>query len=379
MYINPRVKELEVSIIRQIAQKAAKMDDVINLTIGEPDIPTPRVIVEKSIEYMKNNQLKYAPTGGLEELRIEIAKFYDEKYGIKYDKDEVLITCGSTEALSTTLKGILAKDDEVIIINPAFSLYDALVHMYDAKAVHIDVSKNDFILTSSMIEEVINEKTKAIILNYPSNPSGTILPKENIVEIANFLANKDIYIISDEIYSEVIFGKEEYYSIAKCDNVKDKVIVINGFSKSHSMTGWRIGYLLAPLDIRKELIKVNQYTITSPSTLSEYGAIVALQEVSDVSSMAEEYGRRANLVTNRLRELGFEVADAQGAFYIFANYKKFSDKDSLTFVLDILEKAKVALVPGSAFGVDGYIRVACTLSLDNLKTAMDRLEKYLNS
>ncbi len=379
MYINPRVKELEVSIIRQIAQKAAKMDDVINLTIGEPDIPTPRVIVEKSIEYMKNNQLKYAPTGGLEELRIEIAKFYDEKYGIKYDKDEVLITCGSTEALSTTLKGILAKDDEVIIINPAFSLYDALVHMYDAKAVHIDVSKNDFVLTSSMIEEVINEKTKAIILNYPSNPSGTILPKENIIEIADFLADRDIYIISDEIYSEVVFGNEEYYSIAKCDNVKDKVIVINGFSKSHSMTGWRIGYLLAPLDIRKELIKVNQYTITSPSTLSEYGAIVALQEVSDVSSMAEEYGKRVTLVTTRLRELGFEVADAQGAFYIFANYKKFSDKDSLNFVLDILEKAKVALVPGIAFGVDGYIRVACTLSLDNLKIAMDRLEKYLNS
>ncbi len=379
MYINPRVKELEVSVIRQIAQKAAKIEDVVNLTIGEPDIPTPRVIIEKSAEYMQNNQLKYAPTGGLEELRFEISKFYGEKYGINYDKDEVLITCGSTEALSTALKGILAPDDEVIIINPAFSLYDALIHMYDAKAVHIDVTKNNFILTSSMIEEVISDKTKAIILNYPSNPTGTILPKENILEIAKFLEDKDIYIISDEIYSEVVFGDEEFYSIAKCDNVKDKVIVINGFSKSHSMTGWRIGYLMAPFEIKKELIKVNQYTITSPSTLSEYGAIVALQEVSDISPIAEEYGKRAKFVSKRLREMGFDVAEANGAFYVFAKYESFSTKDSLDFVLDILENTKVALVPGIAFGVEGYIRIACTLSLEKLAVAMDRLEKYLKS
>jgi aminotransferase len=379
MYINPRVKELEVSVIRQIAQKAMKMDDVINLTIGEPDIPTPDIIVEKSVEYMKNNQLKYAPTGGLEELRSEIAKFYDEKYGIKYDKDEVLITCGSTEALSTALKGILAKDDEVIVINPAFSLYDALIHMYDAKAVHIDVSENNFILTSKMIEEVISDKTKAIILNYPTNPTGTILPKKNIIEIAEFLKDKDIYIISDEIYSEVVFGDVEYYSIAKCNTVKDKVIIINGFSKSHSMTGWRIGYLLAPLDVRRELIKVNQYTITSPATISEYGAIVALQEANDVSDIAKEYGKRVNLVTRRLRNMGFEVADSQGAFYVFANYKNFSNKDSLDFVLDVLEKAKLALVPGIAFGVEGYIRIACTLSSEKLDEALDRLEKYLKA
>lgn len=377
MEVNQRVREMEVSIIRQIAQKCAKIPDSINLTIGEPDIKTPEIITQKTAKYMMENQLSYAPLGGVPELRQEIASFYKKKYDIDYSADEVLVTVGSTEALSTTLKGILTEGDEVVVVLPAFSLYEALLKMYGAKAVFIDTSKNNFRLTPEMLEEAITDKTKAVILNYPTNPTGVILSKEETEEIAAVLEKKKLFIISDEIYSELVFSGEEFYSIARCKNVKDQVIVINGFSKSHSMTGWRVGYLMTHAKFRKELIKVSQYTVTSPSTLSQIGGMIALRDAPDVSNIAAEYEERAKLICSRLDAMGFDVVMPKGAFYVYAGYSKISSKDSLDFALEILEKTGVALVPGKAFSTEGYIRIACTKEKELLKKAMDRMESYI--
>lgn len=379
MEVNQRVKEMEVSIIRQISQKCAKLKDSINLTIGEPDIKTPEIVTKKTAEYMMENQLSYAPLGGVPELREEVASFYKRKYDIEYDPDEVIVTVGSTEALSSALKGILSEGDEVIVVLPAFSLYEALLKLYGVKAVFIDTSKNDFRLTPEMLEDAITDKTKAVILNYPTNPTGVILTKEETEEIAKVLEKRDIFILSDEIYSEMIFEGEEFYSIAKCKNVKDKVIIINGFSKSHSMTGWRVGYLLTHAKFRKELIKVSQYTVTSPATLSQIGGIVALKEAEDVSQVAAEYEKRSRLVCKRLEEMGFDVVIPRGTFYVYAGYSKISKKRSLDFALEILEKTGVALVPGEAFSTDGYIRIACTKGTELLEEAMDRMESYIRN
>lgn len=377
MEVNQRVREMEVSIIRQIAQKCATIPDSINLTIGEPDIKTPEIVTQKTAKYMMENQLSYAPLGGVPELRQEIASFYKKKYKIDYSADEVLVTVGSTEALSTTLKGILSEGDEVVVVLPAFSLYEALLKLYGAKAVFIDTSKNDFKLTPEMLEGAITDKTKAVILNYPTNPTGVILSKDETEKIAAVLEKKKLFIISDEIYSELVFSGEEFYSIARCENVKDQVIVINGFSKSHSMTGWRVGYLMTHAKFRKELIKVSQYTVTSPSTLSQIGGIIALKEASDVSKIASEYEKRAKLVCSRLDAMGFDVVIPKGAFYVYAGYSKISNKDSLDFALEILEKTGVALVPGKAFSTEGYIRIACTKGQEILGKAMDRMESYI--
>jgi aminotransferase len=379
MEVNQRVREMEVSIIRQIAQKCAKLPDSINLTIGEPDIKTPEIVTRKTAEYMMENQLSYAPLGGVPELREEIVSFYKRKYGIEYSPDEVIVTVGSTEALSSALKGILSEGDEVVVILPAFSLYEALLKLYGVKPVFIDTSKNDFRLTPEMLEDAITDKTKAVILNYPTNPTGVILTKEETEGIAKVLEKRDIFILSDEIYSEMIFEGEEFYSIAKCENVKDQVIVINGFSKSHSMTGWRVGYLLTHAKFRKELIKVSQYTVTSPATLSQIGGIIALKEAEDVREVAAEYEKRAKFVCERLEEMGFDVVIPKATFYVYAGYKKISDKDSLEFALEILDKTGVALVPGKAFSTEGYIRIACTKGIQLLEEAMDRMESYIRN
>ncbi len=377
MEVNQRVREMEVSIIRQVAQKCAKIKDSINLTIGEPDIKTPEIVTKKTAEYMMENQLFYAPLGGIPELREEIVSFYKRKYNINYSADEVLVTVGSTEALSTALKGILTEGDEVVIVLPAFPLYEALLKLYGAKAVFVDTSKNNFRLTPEMLEEVITDKTKAVILNYPTNPTGVILSKEEVEGIAGVLENRKIFILSDEIYSELVFDGEEFYSIARCENVKDQVIVINGFSKSHSMTGWRIGYLITHAKFRKELIKVSQYTVTSPSTLSQVGGVIALRDAEDVSEAVKEYEERAKLVCDRLKKMGFDVLIPKGTFYIYAGYSRISDKESLDFALEILDKTGVALVPGKAFSTEGYIRIACTKEKRILEEAMDRMESYI--
>lgn len=376
-YINNNVKKLETSLIRKILSKSREIENSINLTIGEPDIKTPRVISEKSAEFMLENQLSYAPLGGIPELRKEIANFYNNTYGSYYNEDNVLVTVGSTEGLSTALKGILNPGDEVIIVKPAYPLYDALLTMLDVTPIYIDTTKNNYRVDAKMIESVITEKTKAVILNYPSNPCGTLLPKEEVNKIAELVKERKIYLISDEIYSELVFEKGSYYSPAAIEEFKDNLIVINGFSKSHSMTGWRVGYVLTGEKLRNHLVKVSQYTVSSPSTLSQYGAIVALKDARNIDASIKIYEERAAYIYAAFKSLGFDVVKPEGTFYVLMNYEKLSKMDSLEFSLKLLEKTGVAVVPGKAFGVEGCIRVACTKNIEELEEAVKKIGIFL--
>ena len=376
MNINPKVEKIEISLIRKISMKSREYEDVINLTIGEPDLPIPAEIIEETILYMKNNRMGYPMLGGSLEIREEIVDFYNTKYGSSYKADEALVTVGATEAISTTLKAILNEGDEVLIPLPFYPGYLPNIDLSGGKSIFIDTTLDELQLTVETLKKHITPKTKALILNYPNNPSGAILSEKNMDEIMNFLRDKDIYIISDEIYSEIIFN-DDFISVGKYEFMKDKAILINGFSKSHSMTGWRLGYILTSKELRDQLIKVHQYTITAPSIVSQYGGHIALSKCSDMSSYTKEYKKRCEYVYNRLNAMGIITLQPKGTFYIFGSLSNFDINSSLDFAFDLLESEHVAVVPGIAFGVEGYFRISCTKPVEGLKIAMDKIENYI--
>lgn len=376
MNINPKVTNIEISLIRQLSIKSKEYKDVINLTVGEPDLPIPNKIIEETTFYMKNNRMGYPMLGGTLEIREEIVKFYNTKYATSYKIDEVIVTAGATEAISTTLKTILNKGDEVLIPLPFYPGYLPNIDLNGGKSIFIDTTSDELQLTVETLKKHLTPKTKAIILNYPNNPSGVILSKKNLDEIMNFLKDKNIYIISDEIYSEIVFDND-FISVGKYDFLKDKIILINGFSKSHSMTGWRLGYILTSKKLKDQLIKVHQYTITSPSIISEYGGYIALSKCSDMSLYTNEYKKRCEYVYNRLNSMNINTLKPKGSFYIFGSLNNFNLPSSLDFSLDLLKNKHIAIVPGIAFGVEGYFRISCTKSIEVLKIALDRIEDYI--
>jgi len=377
MNINPRVKDIEVSLIRKIAIKSKEYKDVINLTIGEPDLPVPFQIVDETTSYMKNNRMGYPPLGGLLELREEITKFYKKHHNTLYNLDEVLVTAGAAEAISTVLKTILEVGDEVLVPLPFYPGYLPNITLNGAIPVLIDTKDNNFQLTVELLESYITPKTKAILLNYPNNPSGVILSKENLNSIMEFLRDKNIYIIADEIYSQLNFN-DDFVSVGIYDFLKEYTIIINGFSKSHSMTGWRVGYILSSKTLIKEIIKVHQYSVTSPSIISEYGGYIALSKCLDVSrSYRNEYQKRSNYIYNRLVDMDIITTKPSGSLYVFGSLENYNISSSLDFSYDLLDKKQVAIVPGLAFGTEGFFRVSCTLPLEKLEVAMDKLEEYL--
>jgi aminotransferase len=379
MKINSKLKELEPNFIRYVLARSQEIEGSINLTVGEPDLKTSKIILEKSAKYMLENQLCYAPLGGVLEFRKEIAKFYNNQYGASYDRENVLVTVGSTEGISTALRGILNPGDEVIVVKPAYPLYSGLITLLDAKIVYVDSTMNGNKVNADILKKAITSKTKAIILNYPSNPCGTILSKEEVEKISKLAVEHNIYLISDEIYSELVFSGNKFYSPASIKEVKDNLIVVNGFSKSHSMTGWRVGYVLANKTLRNHLLKISQYTISTPSTLSQYGGIVALKEAIDLEVNLKKYEERSLYLYNLLKKIGFEVVKPEGTFYILADYSKLSSLNSLDFSMKLLEDTGVAVVPGKSFGVEGCIRLSCTKNLDVLREAGKRLEEYFKN
>ncbi|MEI6856417.1 aminotransferase class I/II-fold pyridoxal phosphate-dependent enzyme [Psychrilyobacter sp.] len=376
MNINPKVINQEISLIRQISIKSKQYKDVIDLTIGEPDLPIPCEIVDQTTLYMKNNRMGYPMLGGTPEIREEIVKFYNTKYDSSYKIDEVLVTAGASEAISTTMRTILNEGDEVLIPLPSYPGYLPNIDFNGGKSIFIDTISDKLQLTVENLKKHITPKTKALILNYPNNPSGIILSKKNLDEIMDFLRDKDIYIISDEIYSEITFD-DDFISVGKYDFLKEKIILINGFSKSHSMTGWRLGYILTSKKLRDQLIKVHQYTLTSPSIVSQYGGYVALSKCSDISSYTKKYKKRCEYVYNRLNSMGIVTLKPKGTFYIFGSLNNFNIDSSLDFALDLLENKHIAIVPGIVFGVEGYFRISCTKSVEILKLAMDKIENYI--
>lgn len=377
MEINQNIAKVQYSLIRLLNEEARKFEDSIDLTIGEPDIATEKGIVEDACEYAMTHKLGYPPTGGGPKLRGILADYYNDKYGSSYQADNVIVNVGASEAICSCFRALLNVDDEVIVFTPFYAGYLPMIQMAYAKPVFVDISKTDFIVTPELLEKYITDKTKIILFCNPCNPSGNVMGREEIENIANYLADKDIFIVSDEIYSELSFG--EFTSFASFPQIQDKLIIINGFSKSHSMTGWRVGYTIFPLEYRKPLLNTTLFTLSSPMAVSLAAAESAITKYRDRSHVRKIYQERAEFMYEKLVELGFKVVKPKGAFYIFADYTDISDLNSFDFAMDVLKEVQVALVPGISFGSEGYFRISLVSDIPRLAEAAERLKKYVEN
>ena len=377
MEINQNIAKVQYSLIRLLNEEARKFEDSIDLTIGEPDIATEKGIVEDACEYAMTHKLGYPPTGGGPRLRGILADYYNDKYGSSYQADNVIVNVGASEAICSCFRALLNIDDEVIVFTPFYAGYLPMIQMAYAKPVFVDISKTDFTVTPELLEKYITDKTKIILFCNPCNPSGNVMRREEIENIANYLADKDIFIVSDEIYSELSFG--EFTSFASFPQIQDKLIIINGFSKSHSMTGWRVGYTIFPLEYRKPLLNTTLFTLSSPMAVSLAAAESAITKYRDRSHVRKIYQERAEFMYEKLVELGFKVVKPKGAFYIFADYTDISDLNSFDFAMDVLKEVQVALVPGISFGSEGYFRISLVSDIPRLAEAAERLKKYVEN
>jgi aminotransferase len=377
--LNKNVKNIQISKIRKFFNLASTYSNVISLTIGEPDLLTPDVVKTAGIEAISYDKTRYTHNAGLIELR-KAACDYFSKYGLNYDANsEVLVTCGASEALYIALNTILDEDSEVIIPAPTYPAYESIVRLLGATPVFVDVRSTDFRITAESIKEKITPKTRCIVIPYPSNPTGCILDFSELEKIAEVIKDKEIFVLSDEIYSELVFDGC-HSSIASIQSVRDKTIVVNGLSKSHSMTGWRIGFTFAPEYITSQMIKVHQYINSCASSISQHAALAALTSEIDMAPRIDSYRTRRDYVYNRLVSMGLDVVKPEGAFYIFPSIKKFG-LTSFDFAAKLLESERVAVVPGDAFTDygEGFIRISFAYSMENLEIALDRLEKFIKN
>lgn len=381
MYINKAVEEIQISDIRKIYEKMQTYKNTINMSLGEPDIDVPQEIKQAVAYHALNTKIKYSPVGGMPELREKIADFYNKNFGGNFTSDNVLVTVGSTEGLASIMKTVIAAGDEILIPTPAYVGYGSLIKLSGGIQKYIDLKGNDFKLTKEILEKYITSKTKLIILTNPNNPSGTTLDEEEMGKIVKFLKDREIYLLSDEIYASIVF--EKYTSFAKySEELKKQLIIVSGFSKSHSMTGYRIGYIITNPELQLQIKKVSQYNVTSTSTLSQYGALTALEKYSDRKEVSEIYRKRVEYFKNELEKMGFKCLEPKGAFYIFAGYEnieKLKNMKSLNFALELLEKTGLAIVPGSTFQVEGYVRFSIVHDISVLKEAIERLQNYIGT
>ena len=379
MYINEAVEEIQISDIRKIYEKMQTYKNTINMSLGEPDIDVPQEIKQAVAYHALNTKIKYSPVGGMPELRGKIADFYNKNFGGNFTSDNVLVTVGSTEGLASIMKTVIAAGDEILMPTPAYVGYGSLIKLSGGIQKYIDLKENNFKLTKEILKKYITSKTKLIILTNPNNPSGTTLDEEEMEKIVKFLKDREIYLLSDEIYASIVF--EKYTSFAKySEELKKQLIIVSGFSKSHSMTGYRIGYIITNPELQLQIKKVSQYNVTSTSTLSQYGALTALEKYSDRKEVSEIYRKRVEYFKNELEKMGFKCLEPKGAFYIFAGYEnieKLKNMKSLNFALELLEKTGLAIVPGSTFQVEGYVRFSIVHDISVLKEAIERLENYI--
>ncbi|MFD1706174.1 aminotransferase A [Siminovitchia sediminis] len=377
--INPRLHNVHISGIRVIAGLAEKDPDVINLTMGQPDFPTPEYIKEAGVKAIQNNMTAYTNTAGMIELREAASRYMNRKYGFSYRaEDEILITSGASQGIDLALRTILEEGSEVIIPAPFFPSYEPGTTLSGAVPVYIDTAPNGFKVNADMIKEKLTDKTRCVILSYPSNPTGRTLSEQEIYDIADLLKDKNVYVLSDEIYSELLYDKQ-HFSIGSIPEMKEKSIILNGLSKSHAMTGWRLGMAMAPAKIISEMTKLQLYSTTCASSISQYAALEALtKETGDLDSMQSEYKKRRDYMYDRLIKMGLKVSKPEGAFYIFPSIKEFGYQ-SMDFALKLLEEEKVAVVPGDAFSRygEGYIRISYASSMEKLSEGADRLERFV--
>ena len=375
------VKEMKPSGIRKFFDIANTMKDVISLGVGEPDFPTPRAVRSAGIRSLELARTKYTSNRGLELLRDEIQTYVYKKYNIDYKStSEILVTVGGSEAIDATVRAIVNHGDEIIIPQPSYVCYEPITALAGGVPVIINTkAENSFKLTKEELLAAITPKTKALILPYPSNPTGAIMEKEDLEAIAEVLRGTDIIVISDEIYAELTFGGKKHVSIASIEGMKERTVLINGFSKAFSMTGWRLGYACGPEPILKEITKIHQYAIMCAPTTSQYAAIEALRSCDDaVADMLEEYDARRRIIVKGFNELGLECREPKGAFYAFPSIKS-TGLTSEEFCQRLLYSKRVALVPGDAFGAsgEGYVRASYCYSLAHIKEALARIGDFL--
>ena len=381
--LNKVITTIQPSGIRKFFDIVVELNDpeVISLGVGEPDFDTPWMVRDEGIYSLEKGRTFYTSNAGLKELKIEISRFLKRRYNLDYNYEkEMLVTVGGSEAIDIAMRAMLDPGDEVLIPQPSYVSYLPCATLANGVPVPIELkAEHDFRLTAEQLEAAITPKTKLLVLPFPNNPTGAVMEKKDLEAIAEVIEKYDIFVLSDEIYSELTY-LENHISIASLPGMKERTIVINGFSKSHAMTGWRLGYACGPEVIIKQMLKIHQFAIMCAPTTSQYAAVAALRDGDEeVAKMREEYNRRRRYLLHRFKEMGLDCFEPFGAFYIFPCIKEFG-MTSDEFATELLKAKKVAVVPGTAFGDsgEGFLRISYAYSLEDLKVALGRLEEFVN-
>ncbi len=378
--LNKTIVTIEPSGIRKFFDIVSEMKDAISLGVGEPDFDTPWHIRDEGIYSLEKGRTHYTSNAGLKELKAEIAEFLSRRYGLSYDYNkEMIVTVGGSEAIDIGMRAMLDPGDEVLIPQPSYVSYLPCAVLANGTPVVIELKEeNQFRLTAEELEAAITPKTKLLVLPFPNNPTGAVMEKEDLEKIAEIVIRNDLFVLSDEIYSELTY-LDHHVSIASLPGMRERTLVINGFSKSHAMTGWRLGYVCGPEEIIAQMLKIHQYAIMCAPTTAQYAAVAAMRNGDeDVAGMREEYNGRRRYLMHRFREMGLQCFEPFGAFYVFPCIKEFG-MSSEAFAEALLASQKLAVVPGTAFGAcgEGFVRISYAYSLESLKTAMDRLEAFV--
>ena len=376
----PAAKAMRPSGIRKFFDLAADMPHCISLGVGEPDFKTPWSVRDAGIRSLELGRTKYTANSGLKELRGEICNYLQRRFDLHYKEENILVTVGGSEAIDLTIRAVVQPGDEVIIPEPCFVCYEPITQLTGGVPVHIATRAEDqFRLTADQLRAAITPRTKLLIFPYPNNPTGAVMSAAEMEEIAAVLRETNVVVLSDEIYSELTYGLDRHVSIASLPGMAERTVVVNGFSKSYAMTGWRLGYAVGPAPLIKVMTKIHQSCIMSAPTTSQYAAITALRQCDDqIEMMRDEYNRRRRYVVKALNEMGLTCFEPRGAFYVFPSIQ-ISGLTSSEFCEQLLREKEVAIIPGSAFGAsgEGYARISYAYSVDHLQTAMKRIREFL--
>ncbi|MEE0858429.1 MAG: aminotransferase class I/II-fold pyridoxal phosphate-dependent enzyme [Acutalibacteraceae bacterium] len=380
-FINEKIRTIKPSGIRKFFDIASEMDNVISLSIGEPDFKTPWHVREEGIRSLQQGNTKYTSNKGLTELRNEICKYFERRYNVKYSGEtDCVVTVGGSEAIDLVMRTLISEGDEVLIPEPSFVCYTPLVQMADGIPIAVETKEEDnFKLTPELLEKAITPRSKLLVLPFPNNPTGAIMEKEDLQKIAEVVLKHNLFVLSDEIYAELTYNNKNHVSFASIDGMKERTAVVSGFSKAYSMTGWRLGYALAPKPITDVITKLHQFAIMSAPTTAQYAAIEALKNGdNDIAKMRDEYDMRRRLVVKRFREMGLSCFEPEGAFYAFPCIKS-TGLSSEEFCMQLLKSKNVAVVPGNAFGEsgEGFVRVSYSFSIKHIIEALNRVEEFL--
>ena len=378
--LSDKIVQIKPSGIRKFFDIVNEMEDAISLGVGEPDFDTPWHIRDEGIYSLEKGRTFYTSNAGLKELKVEISKYLNRRFGLQYDYNkEILVTVGGSEAIDIAMRAMLDPGDEVLIPQPSYVSYLPCCVLANGTPVTIELkAENEFRLTAEELEAAITPKTKLLVMPFPNNPTGAVMEKKDLEAVAEVIKKHDLFVLSDEIYCELTY-LEKHVSIASLPGMRERTIVVNGFSKSHAMTGWRLGYAYGPAEIIKQMLKIHQFAIMCAPTTSQYAAVEALKNGDeDVAMMREQYDARRRYLMERFKEMGLECFEPFGAFYVFPCIKEFG-MTSDEFANLLLQTKKVAVVPGTAFGDsgEGFIRISYAYSLDDLKIALERVEEFI--